>query len=96
MPAKVVFLTDAPGQSIQVGGTTVQLRRATPRNMATAGRLSGLIIQAFRHLGKEHVTPERVEQLRGSIPLAERQALLKDVKFAPAWIQAIFRNLAES
>jgi predicted restriction endonuclease len=28
--------------------------------MATAGRLSGLVIQALRHLGKAHVTTERI------------------------------------
>jgi Family of unknown function (DUF6088) len=95
VPAKVVFLTDGSSQTVQIGGTTIQLRRTTLRHMATAGRLSGLLIQAFRHLGQQHVTSERIEHLRTTIPHSQRQALLKDLKFAPGWIQAIFRDLAE-
>lgn len=60
VPAKVVFLTDGPSRINQVGPMTLQLRRTTPRNMAAAGRPSGLVIQALRHLGAEHVTPERI------------------------------------
>jgi hypothetical protein len=28
--------------------------------MATAGRLSGLLIQALRSLGRRHITPRRI------------------------------------
>jgi hypothetical protein len=50
VPAKVVFLTDGPSRTVFVGGTTIQLRRTTPRNMEPSGRLSGLLIQAYRDL----------------------------------------------
>ena len=59
VPAKVVFLTDGPSRTVKIGPMTIQLRRTTARNMAAAGRLSGLLIQALRELGKEHLTPER-------------------------------------
>src|SRR5580704_2754038 len=58
VPAKVVFLTDGPSRTVKIGTITIQLRRTTPKNMAMAGRFSGLLIQALRELGKEHVTPE--------------------------------------
>jgi hypothetical protein len=74
---------------------TIQLRRTTPRNMAAAGRLSGLLIQAFRELGNEHVTPARVEHLKRTLPAAKRRELLKDLALAPAWMHPIFRELAE-
>ena len=63
--------------------------------MATAGRLSGLIIQAFRALGKDHVTKERIAKLKTNLPLKDRKALLKDIALAPAWMHSIFRELAE-
>jgi hypothetical protein len=74
---------------------TIQLRRTTPKNMETAGRLSGMLIQAFRELGKEHITPERREHLRRTLPAKERRRLLKDLRYAPAWMHPIFRELAE-
>jgi len=95
VPAKAVFLTDGPTRTVKVGPTTIQLRRTTPRNMAAAGRLSGLLIQALRELGEEHVTPERREHLKRTIPARERRELLKDLPLAPAWMHPIFRELAE-
>ena len=96
VPAKVVFLTEGPSRLVKVGPMTIQLRHTTARNMATAGRLSGLIIQAFRSLGKDHVTAERIAKLKQTIPLKERSQLLKDLSLAPAWMHAHFHELAES
>ena len=42
VPAKVVFLTEGESRTLKIGPMMIQLRRTTPRNMATAGRLSGL------------------------------------------------------
>ena len=96
MPAKVVFLTDGPSRVVRVGPMTVQLRRTTPRNMAAAGRSSGLVIQALRYLGPEHVTPERTAQLRRTLPTDDRRALLKDLTLAPTWMHRTLKELAAS
>ncbi len=96
VPAKVVFLTDGPSRVVQVGPTTLQLRHTTPRNMAAAGRPSGLVIQAFRHLGPEHVTPERIARLRRTLPADDRRALLRDLTLAPEWMHRQLKELASS
>ncbi len=96
VPAKIVFLTEGESRTMKIGPMTIQLRRTTPRNMATAGRLSGLIIQAFRSLGKDHVTQARIDKLKSTIPLKQRRELLKDLALAPAWMHPIFHELAES
>jgi len=95
VPAKAVFLTDGPSRTVKIGTATIQLRRTTPKNMAMAGRLSGLLVQDLRELGKENITPERLEHLKRTIPLDARQGLLKDIRFAPEWIHSIFKELAE-
>jgi hypothetical protein len=95
VPAKVVFLTDAFSRTVQIESMTIQLRQTTPRNMATAGRLSGLVIQALRHLGKAHVTSDRIAHLRRTLAADKRQTLIRDIKFAPAWMHSILRTLAE-
>jgi hypothetical protein len=94
VPAKVVFLTDGPSRTVHIGATTIQLRRTTPKNMETAGRFSGMVIQAFRTLGKDHITPERIAHLKRTIPAAKRNAVLNDLRLAPAWMHPIFRELA--
>src|ERR1700722_8074572 len=95
VPAKAVFLTDGPSRTLKIGPMTIQLRRTTPRNMEAAGRLSGLLMQALRELGKEHVTPERRKHLKRTLPADKRRELIKDLKLAPAWMHALFRELAE-
>jgi hypothetical protein len=95
VPAKYVFLTDGPARMIKVGATTIQLRRTTAKNMAAAGKLSGLLIQAFRYLGKDNVTSQRREHLKRTLPADKRRELLKDLRLAPVWMHPIFRELAE-
>jgi hypothetical protein len=95
VPAKAVFLTDGPTRMVTIGPMTIELRRTTAKNMATAGRLSGLLIQALRELGKEHVTPERRAFLKRTLPADKRHELIKDLKLAPAWMHPIIRELAE-
>jgi hypothetical protein len=94
VPAKAVFLTDGPTRTVKVGPTTIQLRRTTPRFMAAAERLSGMLIQALRELGEEHITPERRAHLKRTLPADERAKLLKDLPLAPAWMHPIFRELS--
>ena len=90
-----MFLTDGPTRTVKIGPTTIQLRQTTPRNMAAAGRLIGLLIQALRELGKDHITPQRREQLKHTLPAGQRRELLKDLRLAPAWMHPIIRELAE-
>lgn len=95
VPAKAVSLTDGPSRTVKIGPTTIQLRQTTPRNMEAARRLSGLLMQALRELGEEHVTQERREHLKRTIPADKRRELVKDLRLAPAWMYPIFRELAE-
>jgi hypothetical protein len=62
--------------------------------MAAAGRSSGLVIQALRHLGHEHITPERMRLLRRTLSTDDRRDLLKDLTLAPAWMHAALKELA--
>jgi len=62
--------------------------------MAAAGRHSGLVIQAFKSLGAQGITRERLAHLRKTLPAAERAELPADLALAPVWMQPLFRDLA--
>ena len=94
VPAKVVFLTDGRSKRIQLGKLSIVLKQTSPRSMATAGTVSGVVIQALRYLGKTHVTDETVRRLDGRLSADDRKQLLKDLAFAPAWVADIMRRLA--
>ncbi|MBM3967915.1 MAG: hypothetical protein FJ308_23100, partial [Planctomycetes bacterium] len=84
-----------PSRTMRIGPLTIQLRRTTPKNMAMAGRLSGLLVQALRELGQDNITPERCDHLKRTISVEKRRELLQDLPLVPTWMQPIFRELAE-
>jgi hypothetical protein len=94
VPMKVTYLTDGLSRTVQIGKRQIILKRTTPRNMATAGRISGLVIQALRHLGQKNVDNQAIAQLRRRLDPQARSQLMKDIHYAPAWIAEIFHSLA--
>ena len=96
VPARVVFLTDGATRSVKVGPTEIQLKRTTPRHMAAAGKLSGLLIQAFRSLGPNHVTSQRIARLRKNLPATEREQVTADLALAPEWMRVHLREVAKA
>jgi len=94
VPMKVVFLTDGPTRKLQVGNRQILLKRTTPRHMATAGRISGTVIQALRWLGQRHVDDRVMSILRKRLDAKGKAQLLKDIHYAPIWIAQIIRGIA--
>lgn len=95
VPMKVIYLTDSLSRTVQIGKRQIILKRTTPRNMATAGKVSGLVIQALRHLGREHVDQQVIAQLARVLDDQAKAQLTKDIRYAPAWIADIIRDLAD-
>ena len=96
VPVKVVFLTDGISRRIKLGKQEIVLKRTTPRNMATAGKISGLVIQALRHLGRRHVDDDVILRLRVGVKDSDKKELLRGLRYAPAWIAAIMRGISQS
>lgn len=94
VPMKVTFLTDGLSRTVQLGKRQITLKRTTPRNMATAGRISGLVIQALRHIGQKNVDDSTIAKLNSFLDQKDKQQLLKDIQYAPAWIADIFREFS--
>jgi hypothetical protein len=94
VPMRVVFLTDGPQREVRLGKLTVTFKHTTPRNMATAGRVSGLVIQALRWLGRENVGEDVVQSLRTSLDPAACAQLAADLRHAPVWIANVMRRVA--
>lgn len=93
VPAKIVFFTDGRAKRVKFGRQEIVLKRTTPKSMATAGRISGLVFQALRYTGKEHITDALLARLRAKLSEADKRQLRKDMIYAPAWIADIVRKL---
>ncbi len=96
VPSRIVFLTDGPARKIKIGKREIHLHHTTPRNMATAGRKSGTLIQALRHIGQDQVDEKVLSILRRQITDSDRPIIQKDLHHAPAWIADLLRPLTVS
>jgi len=95
VPAKIVFFTDGPNRKVQIGKQKIILKRTTPKNMATAGRISGLVIQALRYLKQKNVDSAIIAKLKRRLSDKDKSILMNDIRYAPVWIGNIFRKIQE-
>jgi predicted transcriptional regulator of viral defense system len=90
IPLKVVFLTDGSARNIKVGKQTIQFKKTNTKNLSIEHRLTNLIIQAFKAIGKKNVTQEQLQQIQSIIDQSdERDLVYQNLKNAPVWIQKI-------
>jgi len=95
VPAKIVFLTDGANRKVQIGKRKIVLKRTTPKNMATAGQISGLVIQALRYLKLDYVNSDVIEKLKNRLTETDKKKIMNDIRYAPTWIGKIFRQLQQ-
>jgi len=87
VPAKIVFLTDGSHRKIQVGNQRIILKRTTPKNMATAGKISGLVFQALRFIGQPFIDDKVIRVLKDRVTKKDKTILAADARYAQAWIE---------
>ena len=95
VPMRITYLTSGTSRKVRLGKREIILKKTTPREMITAGRISGLVIQALRYLGQNEVTPELLEKLRSRLTEEEKEQIRKDTAYAPAWIGRHMKKILE-
>ena len=96
VPMRTVFLTDGASSKVEMGHRQIVLKKTTPRHMATAGRVSGTVIQALRWLGAPNVNEKTIAILQRKLGHDAKKRLLADLRYAPAWVAKIMRQVASS
>lgn len=89
VPARLVYLTDGPSKQIRLGTQMIELRHAAPKNLTGAGRKSGVVIQALRHLGRKAVDDAVIQKLQMTLSAEDKAVLQRDVVTAPDWIKSV-------
>lgn len=92
---KVVFLTDGTSKKATIGNQTIELRKASPKRMQLAGRISGLVFEALREIGEKHLTAEHIKTLQKTLTLEQKGKVLHDLREAPAWMHPHIREITK-
>ncbi|HAT3863315.1 TPA: hypothetical protein RG334_001757 [Legionella pneumophila] len=92
MPTNIVLLTDGPSKKIKIGNKNIIFKRTTPKNMSTAGTITGLIIQAVKYIGKEHIDKKHLKQIKNRLSEEQIKHLHREIYLAPAWIAKLIKS----
>ena len=63
--------------------------------MLSAGTREGLIIQALKNLGKDHIDKKMHMQIAKLLRDSTEEEIRKNMKFAPAWIRVLVFEIME-
>lgn len=92
VPMNVVYLTDGAARKINLGKRRIIFKKASPKNLAAIGEISGLVIQALKEIGKDNVTKEEIEIILNHLKNEDKYRLEHDIRLAPEWIRKIMRQ----
>lgn len=94
VPTKTCFLTSGTARNLNIGGRTVELKRAAPKNFAYSNETVGVLTQALRSIGEENITDEIKAKIPAILSTVERDKRFEaDLKLAPAWIKRLLLEL---
>jgi hypothetical protein len=91
VPLNVVYLTDGASRKVKIGKRTITFKRATPKNVAVIGEISGLVIQALKTLGKNKVSQDEIAKIQEQLKKEKITHLQHDIRMAPDWIRKIMQ-----
>jgi hypothetical protein len=99
VPAQRVYLTDGGPRTVRLGSQTLVFKRVAAKELIGCGKVSGMVFQALRHLGRDAVNNRIIEKLRGTLSEEDRRQLAQDAAYGTDWIreavQAVTREEAE-
>lgn len=89
VPLRLVYLTDGSPRTIKIGKRSIQFKKTTPKNLALKGKISKLVVQALKDIGKDKATPQEIEKIQSLLLKENKQDLKHDIALAPQWIAEI-------
>ena len=94
VPAQAVYFTDGPSRTRTVGRQTIQMKHASQKHLAGAGRLSGTVFQALRYVGRDSIDDKIISKLRNALNEADRAELITHSLTVPEWMRPIAQRIA--
>ena len=95
VPGRIIFLTEAASKKVKIGNQEIIFKKTTKKNMLSAGTREGLLIQALKNLGKDHIDQKVRIQISKFLEASPKEEIKKNMKFAPAWIRALVFEIME-
>lgn len=95
VPGRIIFLTEAAAKKVKIGSQEIIFKKTTKKNMLSAGTREGLLIQALKNLGKDHIDKRARTQIAKFLKDSSEEEIKKNMKFAPAWVRTLIFDIME-
>lgn len=95
VPAKIIYYTNGRTKTLKFGSHTVKLLNRGPKTMDVRGRISPLVFQALRYLGRDGMTPQVVSRLARIISPEDKKELKRNLHHASAWMRPVLEKIIE-
>lgn len=92
VPMNVVYLSDGAARKIDLGRRKIIFKKSAPKNLAAIGKISRLVIQALKEIGKDKISQKEIDIILEKLAKEEPFRLEHDIKLAPEWIRIIMRK----
>lgn len=96
VPMNIVLLTDGSPRIIKVGRQKIKFKRATPKTLLAKGKISRLVIQALKEIGKGKLREDEERKILDFLQKENEKDLKHDIALAPVWIQKIMNKALEN
>jgi hypothetical protein len=96
VPGRYVFLSSGPSRTIVIGRTEIRFRHVAQKEMELQHPASARFIHAIRALGKDRVDDAVAAKLQRLIPVGDGPQILRETKYAPAWVYAVIKRVVEA
>ena len=76
-----------------LGNRTLILKKAAPKNLVAKGKISGLVIQALKFIGKDNLTEITEHKVIDLLKQESQENLIHDMSLVPEWIRILMRRI---
>ncbi|MDD3505407.1 MAG: DUF6088 family protein [Sulfurimonas sp.] len=94
--AKYIYLSDGPNKSYKLfNDVEIEFKKSVLKDIGFRYKESSLIVQALKSLGKEHITDEIIEKIKGHIEPKLYEKILKDTQSTTVWVYEIIKQICK-
>ncbi len=95
VPAKWTYISDGRYAGFSVGNARIEFKRRNNGDISKMSTLTAMVIQSIKAIGKDKMTSEQIEYLRGKLSEKEKSELLTDSKTTSAWVYGVIKKISE-
>lgn len=93
VPGHWIYLSDGPGRRYEIGGHFLVFRKSALKDVGFRYRESGLVVQALKALGRQHVDRKVIEGIRQQLESKACGRILRDTRSVTGWIHESIKRI---